>query len=1012
MNTATFYRCLIFTGLAAIPLGVNAQQVFYNGASVHVEAGAHIFIQGGFTNQGSGQVSSDGTITLTGNWINNASNNVFTPGDTGLVVLDGTTQTIQGTGSTHFARLSMKNASVKTISVNTRVTDALMLDSSQVALTNDTLYLSNAASNSLTRSIGYISNGINGAFVRATNSTSAYLFPMGSTVGTTRYRPIEVTPSSNAAHQFGIGFINNNPSTDGYLTTNANSPACFVNDQWYHKVARLAGNNSALLAIGFDGIADTLFTGMANYPQSGWTVPTTSTVTSNVSPQLSYVNTTVTSFTNLPTALTINTIPSGITPLSSTTICQGDSVGLSSNFSHVSYTWLRNGSPIPGIGQNTSTIYASIAGTYQLVGSNGVCVDTSATVVVTVNQNPNATITPPGILCAGGNSTNLVSATPGGTWVGTGITNALAGTFDPNVSGTGTFQVSYTVTVNGCTSTDNELITVNTLPNANFSSPNVICDNAALATLVPVVNGGTFSGSGVTGNQFNPAASGSGTIPVTYTITQNGCTNSVSNSIQVNPSPVIAFGSMPLFCQSGQGALLPVTPAGGTWSGNGITNPSTGAFNPAVSGVGTFNAIYTVSNNFNCSNTDTVQVTVNALPNAAFSSPSSVCNNAALVQFTATTPGGYWTGPGVVDSLQGDFDPTTLNPGSYQITYTANNNGCTSTSSNSITVVAAPNVQIASQNALCDNGPIVSLSATPTGGTWNGNGIVSPSAGTFNPSIAGPGLTFVTYTATLGQCSDTDTLDVMVNPAPDPSFTVTSPLCVTDNPVTLSPATPGGTFSGTGGVINNTFDPAAGGGNYDVYYSVTVNGCTDSDTMQVVVNDVPVANGTVTLQQVGQLTYNFNGSTSQYGVTYNWNFGDGNNGTGVTTTHTYANPGTYDVTLIVINSCGSDTFTTKLVINGTSIASFNNGADVSVVPNPFQQQIQAVFNLPAAGEYSIEVRDMLGRHLGSTPFIFMNQGNHVQSLDAFFTNAASGTYFVHIVNRENERSIHKIIKSN
>lgn len=1012
MNTATFYRCLIFTGLAAIPLGVNAQQVFYNGASVHVEAGAHIFIQGGFTNQGSGQVSSDGTITLTGNWINNASNNVFTPGDTGLVVLDGTTQTIQGTGSTHFARLSMKNASVKTISVNTRVTDALMLDSSQVALTNDTLYLSNAASNSLTRSIGYISNGINGAFVRATNSTSAYLFPMGSTVGTTRYRPIEVTPSSNAAHQFGIGFINNNPSTDGYLTTNANSPACFVNDQWYHKVARLAGNNSALLAIGFDGIADTLFTGMANYPQSGWTVPTTSTVTSNVSPQLSYVNTTVTSFTNLPTALTINTIPSGITPLSSTTICQGDSVGLSSNFSHVSYTWLRNGSPIPGIGQNTSTIYASIAGTYQLVGSNGVCVDTSATVVVTVNQNPNATITPPGILCAGGNSTNLVSATPGGTWVGTGITNALAGTFDPNVSGTGTFQVSYTVTVNGCTSTDNELITVNTLPNANFSSPNVICDNAALATLVPVVNGGTFSGSGVTGNQFNPAASGSGTIPVTYTITQNGCTNSVSNSIQVNPSPVIAFGSMPLFCQSGQGALLPVTPAGGTWSGNGITNPSTGAFNPAVSGVGTFNAIYTVSNNFNCSNTDTVQVTVNALPNAAFSSPSSVCNNAALVQFTATTPGGYWTGPGVVDSLQGDFDPTTLNPGSYQITYTANNNGCTSTSSNSITVVAAPNVQIASQNALCDNGPIVSLSATPTGGTWNGNGIVSPSAGTFNPSIAGPGLTFVTYTATLGQCSDTDTLDVMVNPAPDPSFTVTSPLCVTDNPVTLNPATPGGTFSGTGGVINNTFDPAAGGGNYDVYYSVTVNGCTDSDTMQVVVNDVPVANGTVTLQQVGQLTYNFNGSTSQYGVTYNWNFGDGNNGTGVTTTHTYANPGTYDVTLIVINSCGSDTFTTKLVINGTSIASFNNGADVSVVPNPFQQQIQAVFNLPAAGEYSIEVRDMLGRHLGSTPFIFMNQGNHVQSLDAFFTNAASGTYFVHIVNRENERSIHKIIKSN
>ena len=1012
MNTATFSRFILFFSLGLLPSLSSAQQVFYNGASVHVQAGAHIYIQGGFTNQGSGQVSSDGTITLTGDWENNAGNTVFTPGDTGLVVLEGSTQTIQGTGSTHYAPLSMKNASVKTISVNTRVTDFLMIDSSEVALTNDTLFLSNPAANSLTRSIGYISNGLNGAFVRATNTTSAYLFPMGSPVGTVRYRPIEVSPSTASAHQFGIGFINNNPTTDGFLTSNANAPACYVNNKWYHKVARLAGNNAATLAIGFDGTTDTLFTGMANYPQSGWTVPNTSTVTSNVSPQLSYVNTSVANFTNTPTALTINTIPSGITPLSSTTLCQGDSVGLSSNFSHVSYNWLLNGNPIPGVGQNTSTIYASTSGIYQLIGSNGVCVDTSASVTVTVNPNPNATITPPGILCAGGNSSNLTSATPGGTWSGTGITNALAGTFNPNVSGTGTFQVTYTVTVNGCTSTDNENITVNTLPNANFTFPSVLCDNNAIANLTPVVNGGAFSGSGVTGSQFNPSTSGSGSIPVTYTITQNGCTNSATNSIQVNPSPVIAFGSMPLFCQGGQGALLPVTPAGGTWSGPGITNPSTGAFNPSVSGVGTFNAIYSVSNNFNCTKIDTIPVVVNALPNAAFTSPASVCNNAALVQFTATTPGGTWTGPGVVNGTQGTFNPTQLTPGTYQITYTANNNGCTSTSTNSIVINAAPNVQIASQNTVCDNSPIITLSATPSGGTWAGSGIVSPSAGTFNPAVSGPGLILVTYTATSGQCSDTDTLDVLVNPAPDPSFTVTSPLCVTDNPVNLSPTTVGGVFSGSGGVINNTFDPAAGGGNYDVYYTVTVNGCTDSDTMQVVVNDVPVANGTVTLQQVGQLTYNFDGSISQYGVTYNWNFGDGNTGNGATTSHTYANTGTYDVVLIVINSCGSDTFTTKVVINSTSLASFANGTHIAVYPNPFQSNVVVDFALPVSSEYAIEIKDMLGRNLASLPFVMMNQGNHTVALDQHFINVASGTYFVHVVNRNEERSIHKVIKSN
>jgi len=1012
MNTATFSRFILFFSLGLLPGISSAQQVFYNGASVHVQAGAHIYIQGGFTNQGSGQVTSKGTITLTGNWVNNATNTVFTPGDTGLVVLNGTTQTIQGTGSTHFARLSMKKASVKTVSVNTRVTDRLMIDSSQVALTNDTLYLSNPAANSLTRSIGYISNGANGAFVRATNTTSAYLFPMGNPTGTLRYRPIEVSPSTNAAHQFGIGFINNNPSTDGYLTGNANAPACYVNTKWYHKVARLAGNNPATLAIAFDGAADTLFTGMANYPQSGWTVPNTSTITSNVSPQLSFVNTSVSNFTNIPTALTINTIPSGVTPLSSTTICQGDSVGLSSNFSHVSYTWLLNGNPIPGIGQNASTIYADSSGIYQLIGSNGICVDTSAGVTVTVNPNPNATITQPGILCAGGSSSNLVSATPGGTWTGTGITNAQTGTFNPNVSGTGTFQVTYTVTVNGCTSTDNETITVNTLPNANFTYPSVLCDNNAIANLTPIVNGGSFSGSGVTGSQFNPAASGSGSIAVIYTITQNGCTNSDTNNIVVNPSPVIAFGSTPLFCQNGQAAVLPVTPTGGSWSGTGITNPTTGLFNPSTSGVGTFNAIYTVSNNFNCTKIDTVPVTVNALPNASFTSPASVCNNAALVQFVPTTPGGYWIGPGVVDSLQGDFDANTLTPGTYQIIYKANNNGCISTSTNNISVVAAPNVQIASQNTLCDNDPIATLFATPTGGIWAGTGIISTTAGTFNPAVSGPGLFNITYTATLGQCSDTDTLDILVNAAPDPTFTVTSPLCVTDNPVNLNPVTPGGVFSGTGGVINNTFDPAAGGGNYSVYYTVTANGCSDTDTMQVVVNDIPVANGTVTLQQVGQLTYNFNGSSSQYGVTYNWKYGDGSTGSGVTSSHTYANPGTYDVVLIVINACGSDTFTTKLVINGTSIASFENGASVSVTPNPFQSEIKVLFTLPTSGDYRVEIKDMMGRSIGNVPFMELAQGSHTLSLNPYFVNASSGTYFVHVLNRENERSIHKVIKSN
>jgi hypothetical protein len=116
--------------------------------------------------------------------------------------------------------------------------------------------------------------------------------------------------------------------------------------------------------------------------------------------------------------------------------------------------------------------------------------------------------------------------------------------------------------------------------------------------------------------------------------------------------------------------------------------------------------------------------------------------------------------------------------------------------------------------------------------------------------------------------------------------------------------------------------------------------------------------------------------------------------------------------LIVINSCGSDTFTTKVVINSTSLASFANGTHIAVYPNPFQSNVVVDFALPVSSEYAIEIKDMLGRNLASLPFVMMNQGNHTVALDQHFINVASGTYFVHVVNRNEERSIHKVIKSN
>ena len=63
-----------------------------------------------------------------------------------------------------------------------------------------------------------------------------------------------------------------------------------------------------------------------------------------------------------------------------------------------------------------------------------------------------------------------------------------------------------------------------------------------------------------------------------------------------------------------------------------------------------------------------------------------------------------------------------------------------------------------------------------------------------------------------------------------------------------------------------------------------------------------VAGEEVTFDGSGSIVSNIPEDT--VAVSYRWTFGDGNKGSGSTTTHTYDEPGTYEVTLKVIDSVG------------------------------------------------------------------------------------------------------------
>ena len=68
-------------------------------------------------------------------------------------------------------------------------------------------------------------------------------------------------------------------------------------------------------------------------------------------------------------------------------------------------------------------------------------------------------ITPVGPFCAGAPCVNLTATPAGGTWSGPGVNN---GQFCPTAAGT--FNITYTVTQNGCTGTATTTIVVNPIP--------------------------------------------------------------------------------------------------------------------------------------------------------------------------------------------------------------------------------------------------------------------------------------------------------------------------------------------------------------------------------------------------------------------------------------------------------------------------------------------------------------------------------------------------------------------
>ncbi|HOY05889.1 MAG TPA: PKD domain-containing protein [Saprospiraceae bacterium] len=461
----------------------------------------------------------------------------------------------------------------------------------------------------------------------------------------------------------------------------------------------------------------------------------------------------------------------------------------------------------------------------------------------TVNAGPDLSF------CADVTSVNLQTnaSPPGGSWstVSAGLTGNI---FNPGTAGPGMHILTYSVGAGNCLVQDTRIITVFALPvvNAGLDASSCVDNNSVALSGTPANGIWTSSGSGVVnGNSFFPSQSGAGTFTLTYTfIDGNNCVNTDALDMVVHPLPVVQVQDT-VYCNAPGFVALPVaTPAGGQWSGPGITNNQ---FNPTgAGGVGTYPAVYSYTNpNTLCSNTDTIEitiinpVTVNAGVDTAF------CVSVTAFDLSAgavPVSGGAWTSSG--GGLQGTiFNPNTAGPGIYTLTYRVGAGNCLVEDTRTIEVWALPVVNAGLDASVCITGDDVTLNPSPANGIWTASAGAVLNGNTFDPMASGAGNFDFTYTFSDGNgCVNTDHLSIVVHPLPVLVVNDTT-YCNTPGTVLLPVVSPaGGAWSGPS-VSGNQFNPitAGGVGSYNLIYSFTdTNSCTDSTDVEISVIDPPV----------------------------------------------------------------------------------------------------------------------------------------------------------------------------
>ncbi len=367
---------------------------------------------------------------------------------------------------------------------------------------------------------------------------------------------------------------------------------------------------------------------------------------------------------------------------------------------------------------------------------NGPCGNSSATANCTADDCPNIVINidPVANICRDASTIpfNLTANITGGsngtlTWSGGGITDPDNGTFDPLQASIGANNITALYEENGCLFSADLTINVYQTPTASFTMNGPVCENE---TTIATYTGTNAAGLMLTWNfDGGTATPGVGNGPHTVSWATGG-TKSVSLVVanaqgcvsdtfllQIEVSTPLADPT--ITCNQSTNSIE------FTW--DNVANATGYSVSVPTGQTGILNQNSFLVNNLDPGDEVTIELTVNGdgiCPDVvveatclAMDCPDVVIDiapvtpicqgNASAINLTATVSGnngsgtGIWSGNGIIDPVNGVFDPNAVVPGQHVITYEYDEDNCHFEGYVTIDVFDLPSSAFSASQTIC-----------------------------------------------------------------------------------------------------------------------------------------------------------------------------------------------------------------------------------------------------------------------------------------------------------------------